>query len=117
MHLPKIIIGMNQGPVCVRAALCMCLGTISLGFATRRADAQTEPSPVYKACYVGDKTGTVYRVDDPANGYPAPGAFPNSTRTETGCAAKRDQPFIWNQTGPQGLKGDTGAQGSPGEKG
>jgi hypothetical protein len=84
--------------------------------------AQTTP-PIYKACYAADKTGTVYRIDDPANGYPAPGAFPLSSRTATGCAGRNDAAFIWNQTGPQGLqgiqgpKGDTGAIGPQGPMG
>jgi hypothetical protein len=117
MYLPNILIGMNQVAGCIRVALCASLGTIILGFATRPVEAQTAPPPVYKACYAGDKTGTVYRVDDPANGYPAPGAFPNSTRNENGCATRKDQAFIWNQTGPQGLTGETGAQGPVGEKG
>lgn len=78
--------------------------------------AQTTP-PIYKACYAGDRTGTVYRIDDPANGYPAPGAFPRSSKTATGCATKNDAAFIWNQTGPQGAEGPQGPQGPEGPMG
>lgn len=83
------------------------------------ADAQSQPlpPPLYKACYVGDKTGTMYRVDDPAQGFPAPGAFPISTRTSTGCMGKNDQVFFWNQTGVQGIQGIQGPKGDPGDAG
>lgn len=81
------------------------------------AVSQTPSPPVYRACYAGDKTGTVYRVNDATNGYPAPGAFPVSAKTSTGCATKSDSSFVWNQTGPTGPKGETGLQGPKGEQG
>src|SRR5687768_3960137 len=74
-------------------------------FVTKQLAAQPSPVPVYKACYVGDRTGTVYRVDDPTGGYPAPGGFPNSAKSANGCLGKNDQAFTWNQIGPQGPQG------------
>jgi hypothetical protein len=93
-----------------------------LGFAfSVSIQAQSPPvSPMYRACYVADKTGVVYRVDDPANGFPAPGAAPVNTKNANGCAGKNDQSFVWNQTGPQGpigVTGPTGATGLVGAKG
>ena len=96
---------------------CCGLAMLTVIAFAATANAQTTPVPTYRACYVGDKTGTVYRVDDPANGNPAPGGFPLSSRYPSGCAGKNDQSFIWNQVGPQGAKGDTGPQGLKGDQG
>jgi hypothetical protein len=80
--------------------------------APRDAEAQ-----LYKACYVGDKTGTVYRVDDPANGFPSPGAYPVNSRNTTGCVTNKDQAFTWNAVGPIGPTGPAGPTGPKGDKG
>lgn len=98
-----------------RSILLGVLAASHLGVSVGRA--QTAQPPVYKGCYVGDKTGTVYRVDDPSNGYPAAGGFPNSSKQSSGCASKNDQSFLWNQTGPQGPIGPIGASGQKGDAG
>jgi len=95
--------------------IALALAVASL-FIPTAARAQT-PSPEYKACYVADRTGTVYRIDDPANGYPAPGGFPRSAKTPSGCATKNDVAFVWNQIGPVGPQGIEGPQGLKGEAG
>lgn len=95
----------------LRVALTAVAGLLC----TSSLSGQATPAPVFKACYVGDRTGTVYRVDDVA--YPAPGAFPASRRNENGCATAKDQAFTWNQTGPQGPQGPVGAAGPIGPTG
>ena len=88
-----------------------------MAFTLFSSEAAAQSPPVhYKACYAGDKTGTIYRIDDPAGGYPAAGAFPVSNKPN-GCAVKKDSVFIWNQIGPQGPQGVAGPQGSAGATG
>lgn len=91
---------------------------VALVRTTVQAQAPSVIVPVYKACYAADKTGSVYRIDDPA--YPAPGAFPVNTKIASGCATAKDKSFIWNQIGPegpQGPQGDAGAVGAAGPQG
>jgi hypothetical protein len=99
---------MSNQSLAVATAIVALLGSTNLR-------AQTTPVPVYKACYAADKTGTVYRIDDPA--YPAPGAFPASAKNASGCATSKDHPFVWNQVGPAGPTGPQGAQGAQGDVG
>lgn len=87
----------------------------ALSILAARAAAQDAEPPVYKACYVGDRSGTVYRVNDPA--FPAPGAFPANPRHPQGCAGRRDVAFVWNQRGPQGPEGPVGPAGPAGAQG
>lgn len=95
--------------------LCIVLAAGSGLLFHSAISAQATTTPVYKACYAGDKTGTVYRIDDVM--YPAPGGFPPSRRNASGCATAKDQAFIWNQTGPQGLQGAEGSVGATGLQG
>ena len=87
---------------------------VALLLVTTNARAQTA-SQEYKACYAADRTGSVYRIDDPA--YPAPGAFPASTKTASGCATAKDRSFLWNAVGPVGPQGPTGDVGPTGDAG
>lgn len=87
---------------------------VALLLVTTSARAQTA-SQEYKACYAADRTGSVYRIDDPA--YPAPGAFPANTKNASGCATAKDRSFLWNAMGPAGPQGPQGAVGLTGDAG
>jgi hypothetical protein len=98
---------MTKHSLAVAAATMLLVGATSVR-------AQTAPQE-YKACYAADKTGSVYRIDDPA--YPAPGAYPASTKNASGCASAKDKSFLWNAVGPVGPQGAQGAVGPAGEAG
>lgn len=112
--------GMTFGCATTLAALAALLTVAAASSAPRVLSAQgvtaaAPAPPTFKACYAGDKTGTVYRIDDPA--YPAPGGYPASSKNATGCAGPKDQPFTWNQVGPIGLAGPAGPAGPQGAAG
>jgi hypothetical protein len=94
-----------------------CLLVVNAPASSQTATGTSLSSPVYRACYAGDKTGTVYRINDPTNGYSAPGAFPVNSKFPSGCAARNDSSFVWNQTGPSGPTGPTGPEGAIGPAG
>jgi len=69
--------------------------------AAQTATATPDPNVIY-ACYV-PSSGTVYRI--------------RTTDTKQNCASTAHVLFSFNQTGPQGPKGDKGDTGLQGEKG